>query len=93
MIGVRPFDGLAVPGPEAAGEELLLQGVVDCAFEPEEGGLVVVDFKLITFSGMHCPSVPGATVRSWRLTRWRWAKCWKKRLRKRYSISSRQILR
>lgn len=35
----------ALYDPEAAGEELLLQGVVDCAFEPEEGGLVVVDFK------------------------------------------------
>ena len=35
----------ALYDPQAAGEELLLQGVVDCAFEPEEGGLVVVDFK------------------------------------------------
>ena len=31
--------------PAAAGEELMLQGVVDCAFETAEGGLVVVDFK------------------------------------------------
>ena len=29
---------------QAAGEELLLQGVVDCAFETPDG-LVVVDFK------------------------------------------------
>ena len=29
----------------AAGEELLLQGVVDCAFETPDGRLVVVDFK------------------------------------------------
>ena len=31
-------------GVEAAGEEVLLQGVVDCFFETPEG-LVVVDFK------------------------------------------------
>ena len=30
---------------------LLLLGVVDCAFEPEEGGLVVVDFKTDHVSG------------------------------------------
>ena len=35
----------ALYDPAAAGEELMLQGVVDCAFETAEGGLVVVDFK------------------------------------------------
>ena len=34
----------ALYDPQAAGEELLLQGVVDCAFEIPDG-LVVVDFK------------------------------------------------
>ena len=34
----------ALYDPQAAGEELLLQGVVDCAFETPDG-LVVVDFK------------------------------------------------
>lgn len=34
----------ALYDPQAAGEELLLQGVVDCAFETPSG-LVVVDFK------------------------------------------------
>ena len=34
----------ALYDPQAAGEELLLQGVVDCFFE-EDGELVVVDFK------------------------------------------------
>ena len=35
----------ALYDPAAAGEELMLQGVVDCAFETAEGGLVVVDFN------------------------------------------------
>ena len=34
----------ALYDPAAEGEELMLQGVVDCAFRTEEG-LVVVDFK------------------------------------------------
>ena len=34
----------ALYDPQVAGEELMLQGVVDCAFETPEG-LVVVDFK------------------------------------------------
>ena len=37
-------DAAAYLGGEAAGEEVLLQGVVDCFFETPEG-LVVVDFK------------------------------------------------
>ena len=37
-------DGADYLGEEAAGEELLLQGVVDCFFETEDG-LTVVDFK------------------------------------------------
>ncbi len=37
-------DGQDYLGQPAAGEEVLLQGVVDCFFETEEG-LVVVDFK------------------------------------------------
>lgn len=38
-------------GPGAAGEEVLLQGVVDCFFDTPEG-LVVVDFKTDRVSGM-----------------------------------------
>ena len=38
------IDGADYLGVEAAGEEVLLQGVVDCFFETPEG-LVVVDFK------------------------------------------------
>ena len=37
-------------GPGAAGEEVLLQGVVDCFFDTPEG-LVVVDFKTDRVSG------------------------------------------
>ena len=35
----------ALYDPRVSGEELMLQGVVDCAFETPDGGLVVVDFK------------------------------------------------
>ena len=38
------FNSMIARQKQAAGEELLLQGVVDCAFETPDG-LVVVDFK------------------------------------------------
>ncbi len=40
----------AAYAPEAEGEEILLQGVVDCFWE-EAGGLVIVDFKTDRISG------------------------------------------
>ena len=43
-------DGAAYLGESAQGEELLLQGVVDCFFETEQG-LVVVDFKTDRVAG------------------------------------------
>ena len=39
LMDARDYDGMSV-----GGDEILLQGVVDCAFRTEEG-LVVVDFK------------------------------------------------